>query len=139
MVLAILILLAAMILPTIGPMRRQGRMRVAASTVAESLRLARSLAIAQSAPYSVDWLDDHRLRIYGGFGAFAAASPVVDTTSLPDGVVRQSASATSVSFQPDGSCSGIVVVIHDSNQTSDTRTIDAKVASGRISVSGGSR
>ncbi len=137
--LGVLMILAAMVVPTIEPMRRQGRLRVGAATVAESLRLARSLAIAQSAAYGVDSPDAGRIRIYSGGGACASPDMVYETRQLPERVLRESLSAPYVSFQPDGSCSGLVVVIRDRDQASDKRTIEAKVASGRVSVSGGSR
>lgn len=138
-VLAIIMILAAIIVPTIGPTRRQGKMRVGAATVAEALRLARSTAIAQSTPYSVDSPDPYRFRVYPGSGAYVSPSPVLETRSLPEGVTLESISPSSVSFQPDGSCSGIVVVIRSLQPPIERRTIEAKAANGRVAVTEGSR
>jgi type II secretion system protein H len=138
-VLAIIMVLTAIIVPTIGPMRRQGRMRIGAATVAESLRLARSMAIAQSAAYSVDSPDPYRFRVYPGSEAYVSPNPVLETRSLPEGVVLEMIAPPSVSFQPDGSCSGIVVVIRSLQPPIERRTIEAKAANGRVAVTGGSR
>jgi prepilin-type N-terminal cleavage/methylation domain-containing protein len=135
-VLGIIILLAAMIAPTVGPMRRQGRVRVGAAAVAESLRLARSLAIAQSSVYSVDLPAARQIRIYAGGGACVASDQIFQTSALPENVIRESVVPAFVNFQPDGSSSGFTVVIRADDRASERRTIGVS-ASGRVSVSGG--
>jgi type II secretory pathway pseudopilin PulG len=145
-VLGILIMLAAMIVPTIGPMRRQGRMRVGAATVAEALRLARSLAITQSAVYGVDFdltANPQEIRIFSG--PTGSKTNFDRAEKLPEGVVFSGFSpAPPVSFQPDGSCSGnFTVRVQDAKAVAgtqkDDRSIEIKAASGRIAVSGGAR
>ena len=140
-VLGVLILAAAIIFPSIGALKRQGRLRVGAATVAESLRTARSLAIAQSAAYSVDSPTTSQIRIYPGSAAYASG-PVYRVETLPRGVLRESMAPAFVSFQPDGSLAqtgDLAVVIRDEQPKPDKRTITVKAASGRIAVSGGSR
>jgi prepilin-type N-terminal cleavage/methylation domain-containing protein len=104
-VLAILILLAAAILPVIGPMRKRGRLRVASETVAGALRSARSLAIAQCAVYSVEFevgTDPHQVRIWSGTGSKADPDRI---EKLPGDTRLYSCSpAPPVQFEPDGSC-----------------------------------
>ena len=147
-VLAVLILLAAMIVPTIGPLRRQGRMRVGAATVAEALRLARSLAIAHSSVYKLDFetfADPHRpdeVRIYSGTGDRNRYDRL---EKLPEAVRFKVALPPdgTVCFYPDGSCPGnFTIRIQDAGTAGaqkDQRTIEVKAASGRVSVSGGAR
>jgi prepilin-type N-terminal cleavage/methylation domain-containing protein len=145
-VLGILILLAAMIVPTIGPMRRQGRMRVGAATVAEALRLARSLAITYSTVYKIDFetaTDPDEVRIYSGTGDKDHYDRL---EKLPADVQFQGLPPANgaVCFYPDGSCSGnFTVRVQDAKAVAgtqkDDRSIEIKAASGRIAVSGGAR
>jgi len=144
--LGVLILLAAMIIPTIGPMRRQGRMRVGAATVAESLRLARSLAIAHSSVYKIDFetaADPDEVRIYSGTGDKDHYDRL---EKLPADVRFQGALpiAGAGCCYADGSCSGnFTVWVQDAKAVAgahvDNRSIEIKAASGRIAVSGGAR
>jgi Tfp pilus assembly protein FimT len=146
-VLGIIIVLAAMIVPTVGPMRRQGRMRVGAATVAESLRLARSLAVSQSVYYCVDFdpvATPQQIIVFQGVTGSKASPERVDR--LPEGVRFQGATPADglVLFNPDGSCSGnFTVKIRNADSAPgipmDERTIAVTAASGRVSVSGGSR
>lgn len=135
-VLAILMLLMAIIIPIIGPMRRQGRMKAGCAAVAGALRTARSMAIAQSAIYKVDFetsTDPDEVRIYSGTGSKSKPDRIellperVDfyPPSLPaDGALR---------FQPDGSCSGSFTVTIRGEKDDEYR-IKVSPANGRVSV-----
>ena len=119
--LGILVLLMAMIMPSLGPMRRQARRRAAAASVAGTLRLARSMAIAQSAVYHVEFdapaaPQPHRMLIHSGLGY--DGNPVwpadgADNTSwLPEGIGFTSypKPSNALRFLPDGSARGDVTV-----------------------------
>ena len=141
-VLGILLVLAAIILPTLGPMRRQGRMRVGAAAVAETLRLARSLAITHSAVYCVDFefsIVPAEMHIISG------DPPSVDhVEKLPEGVeffdTGTLPAVGALNFRPDGSCAGTFTInIRNHDSAADTRRIEVKAASGQIVVTGGAR
>lgn len=135
-VLAILMLLMAIIIPTIGPMRRQGRMKAASASVAGTLRLARSMAIAQSAVYNVEFetsTSPDEVRIYSGTGSKSRPDRV---ELLPEGVVLKSVSPSlppPIRFQPDGSCSNSFTVTIRGEKDDEYR-IKVSPASGQVSV-----
>ncbi len=129
-VLAILMLLMAIIIPTIGPMRRQGRMKAGCASVAGALRLARSMAIAQSAIYKVDFetsTDPDEVRIHTG-----DKDKPDRVEKLPEGVDFVTPTATGT-FQPDGSCSGSFTVTIR-GEKDDEYKIMVSPANGRVSV-----
>jgi type II secretory pathway pseudopilin PulG len=132
-VLAIVILLAAAVLPTLGPMRRQGRLRAAANTVAGSLRSARSLAIARSDAcyvYAVDAPDPDEVLLY--LAPFEKPEAV---ERLPEGVsfVGSLPDPGDVWFLPDGSCS-TSLVLRVKGEGREEYRITVSAASGRVSV-----
>ena len=134
-VLAILILLMAIIIPTIGPMRRQGRMKAASASVAGALRSARSLAIAQSAIYNVDFetaTSPDEVRIYSGTGSKSKPDRV---ELLPEGVsFRPPLPADgALWFRPDGSCSGSFTATVRGEKDDEYR-IKVSPAGGQVSV-----
>ncbi len=134
-VLAILMLLMAIIIPTIGPMRRQGRMKAGVASVAGALRLARSMAIAQSAIYSVDFetsTDPDEVRIYSGTGSKSKPDRIEllpERVSLHPPLPADGA----LQFQPDGSCSGSFTVTIRGEKDDEYR-IKVSPANGRVSV-----
>lgn len=132
-VLAILMLLMAIIIPIIGPMRRQGRMKAGCAAVAGALRTARSMAITQSAIYSVEFetsTDPDEVRIYSGLTGSKSNPDRVEL--LPAGVTLKSVPPP-IKFQPDGSCSGSFTVTIRGEKDDEYR-IKVSPANGRVSV-----
>lgn len=141
-VLAVILLLAALIFPAIGPARRQARMRQSAATVAEAMRLARSLAIAHSAAYSLSFETTavpQEVRIYSGGGSPDEPDRI---ERLPEGIEFHPEPPVdgAVVFRPDGSCDGNYTVgLRNKLTTTDTRQVAVQAASGRVTVAGGAR
>lgn len=145
-VLGIFMILLGILLPAIGPLRQQGRMRSGAATVAETLSLARSLAITNSAPYKLDFetaTDPDEMRVYSGTGSRLKPDLV---QHLPEDIIFKGALPADgvVLFQPDGSCSANFAFVIEDVRTSDsakkdTRRIEIKASNGRTAVTEGSR
>ena len=133
-VVAILMLLAAAIIPAIGPMRRRGRLRVASATVAGALRTARSLAIAQSTVYSVEFetaADPDEVRIWSGSGSKIKPDRVMELPKLTR--VTGCSPAPPIEFDPDGSCRKAFTV-SVRGETDSVHRIKVSPASGYIKV-----
>jgi prepilin-type N-terminal cleavage/methylation domain-containing protein len=133
-VLAILLVLMAALLPIIGPLRRRGRLNVASSVVAGALRTARSMAIARSAVYSVEFEtagDLDEARIYSGSGSKLKADLV---EQLPrDHSIYSCTPATAIRFDPDGTCRGTYSIkVRSPDGREHTVTVSA--ASGYVKV-----
>jgi prepilin-type N-terminal cleavage/methylation domain-containing protein len=132
-VVAILILLAAAILPVIGPMRRQSRLKAGAAEVAGALRAARSMAIARSAAcyvYTNTSTDPDEVRLY-----FAISKDPELVGRLPGSVslVAPSGEASAGSFQPDGSpSSGFSISVTDGGD--DRYRVSVSPGSGQVGI-----
>jgi prepilin-type N-terminal cleavage/methylation domain-containing protein len=132
-VLAILVVLLAAVLPVIGPMRRQNRLRLGANAVAGSLRAARSLAIARSAPcyvYAEAAGEPDRMRLY-----FASSTDSELEEVLPGGVrlVAPLPADGALWFDPDGSCS-LSFTFLVRNDRGDEYQVAVGAASGRVKI-----
>jgi len=132
-VVAILILMAAAILPVIGPMRRQSRLRAGAGEVAGALRSARSLAIARSATCQVRTdtsADPDEVRLY------LPGSITPDLSGrLPDGIslVAPAGEASAGFFDPDGSPRGAFsLTVKDDRD--DRYCISVSPGSGQVGI-----
>lgn len=161
-VLGVIILLLAMILPTIGPMQRRGRMNDAATRAGSAFREARTKAIATSTDCTVDFPDAARIRwqwvtkYLGGAGTPPAGArwapdiPVGDPyagyrhesvwilpesamVTLPDGVHIDGALPAPVVFYPDGSCGGVTIILKGP-QNAGVKKITVGGSSGRVAV-----
>ncbi len=104
-VVAILMLLAAAILPIIGPLRKRSKLKAASGAVAGVLRSARSMAIAHSTVYSVEFetaSETDRAVVYSGTGSKLNPD---GSEELPQGTSIYSCSPVPpIRFDPDGTC-----------------------------------
>ncbi len=134
-VLAILLVLMAALLPIIGPLRRRGRLNVASGAVAGSLRTARSMAIARSTVYSVEFEtagDVDEARIYSGSTGSKLNADLVE--QLPrDHSIYSCTPATPIRFEPDGSCQG-TYSIKVRGPDGREHTVAVNAASGGVKV-----
>ena len=132
-VMAILMVMLAAALPIIGPMRQRGRLNVASGAIAGSLRTARSLAIAHSAVYSVEFEtagDVDEARIYSGSAGSKLNADLVEQLPKDYSV---SPLPPVISFEPDGTCRGTYSI---KIQSPDGRehTVTVSAASGNVKV-----
>jgi len=120
------------VLPALGPMRRQSRLKAGANEVAGALRTARSLAIARSAAchvYSSTAADPEEVRLYFAWSASPEAS-----ARLAEGVSIVSAPAgLGAYFGPDGSpSSAFEIVVGDAG--GERYRISVSPGSGQVGI-----
>jgi prepilin-type N-terminal cleavage/methylation domain-containing protein len=103
-VVAILVLLAAAVLPAVGPLRRRSRLRTGAVTVSAALREARSLAITRSVACSVYVYAEAAPDLDEVHTYVGSASDPARVAVLPAGVDLVTYPLAGLLFSPDGSC-----------------------------------
>lgn len=142
-VLGVLLLAAAALLPSIGPLRRKGRMRLGAARLAGTLRLARSLAIANSACYQLRGDasgETVKLHVYSGRADPPQPGDLYATVELPAAVGVDASGPPLPAFfyfWPDGSASGsLEVVLVHRDDAREKRRVEVRRASGAVRVVG---
>lgn len=160
-VMAILLLLAAVILPSLGAFRGDTRHRAAADSLRGELAVARSRAMEENRPYRVAISDDgKRVRRAPDTAEFAQtpASPHADSTAAAVDFELEHVTAevtsesdlqpesvegwvTVATLQPDGSCredSALVLITEPNNGTVRVR-VRGVTGSSRVVPNGGAK
>jgi Tfp pilus assembly protein FimT len=137
-------IVAAMALPNFGHTLDKLRFRTAARDIVSKLRLARSEAIANKAPFGISFDDTHRtMTIFEdvedpGAAEFGSGDSVVSVDTLPDdfNYLTGTFGSNAIVYQPNGSASVsgtlIFMALNEAADYVNFGSIDVLASTGRI-------
>jgi prepilin-type N-terminal cleavage/methylation domain-containing protein len=126
-VTVIVSILLSFAVAVLGPMRRGGRLSLACFKVSGTMRLARSMAIANNRLYSVGF-QGTELRIWPTSGSIANPESV---EILPDNIsIHTPLPPAEVVFAQDGSCTPAWTVVLREDTEGDLRSVTLEPAIG---------